>query len=241
VTAVALAAAGSGWAAAVSLWLATRRERARAAEQVARASHELRGPLTAATLGLELAARRQPSPALRAVELQLRRIALALSDLAGDGAGHDLSAAVELRALVADCVESYVPAGAARGVAVRIGQPGAAAWVQADPVRIAQAVGNLIANAIEHGGGPVEVAVLGEPRRVRVEVADAGPGLNARVDDLVRRPRAGRGSRGRGLAVAAAIAGAHGGRLSAAPSGSGARLVLELPALAADRALAPAE
>jgi len=64
---------------------------------------------------------------------------------------------------------------------------------------------------------------------VRIEVRDDGPGLPAPVADLARRPRAGRGERGRGLAIAADIAARHGGRLSAAPSPHGACLALELP------------
>jgi signal transduction histidine kinase len=60
-------------------------------------------------------------------------------------------------------------------------------------------------------------------------VRDDGPGLPAPVADLARRPRAGRGERGRGLAIAAEIAARHGGRLSAAPAPHGACLALELP------------
>ncbi len=49
------------------------------------------------------------------------------------------------------------------------------------------------------------------------------------MSELIRRPRGGRGARGRGLAIASAVAESHGGRLAAAPSERGARLVLELP------------
>jgi signal transduction histidine kinase len=66
--------------------------------------------------------------------------------------------------------------------------------------------------------------------RARIEVVDTGPGLPAPVEELTRRRRAGRGARGRGLAIAAAVAASHGGRLAAEPSRRGARLVLELPA-----------
>ena len=102
-----------------------------------------------------------------------------------------------------------------------------------DRLRLAQVTGNLIANAIEHGGGVVEVHGHGDRTRARVEVSDSGPGLPAPVAELVRagsRGRGGRGRRGRGLAIAAAIAADQGGRLAVAPSMRGARVVLELPA-----------
>jgi signal transduction histidine kinase len=99
--------------------------------------------------------------------------------------------------------------------------------VTADPLRIAQAVANLVSNAAEHGGGVIRVRVCGERERVRVEVADDGPGLPAPVGALVR---AHTGRRGHGLAIAAGIAAHHGGRLSALPARAGARVVLDLPA-----------
>jgi signal transduction histidine kinase len=106
--------------------------------------------------------------------------------------------------------------------------PGAAVW--GDRARIAQATGNLIANAIEHGGGAIEVSAHARSGLVRVVIADEGPGLTAPVPELCRRARRGRGDRGRGLAISCAVAAAHGGRVAGAPSQRGARLVLELPA-----------
>ena len=47
---------------------------------------------------------------------------------------------------------------------------------------------------------------------------------------LTATARARRGRRGHGLAIAAAIAEHHGGRLTAAPSPAGARLMIEVPA-----------
>jgi signal transduction histidine kinase len=65
-------------------------------------------------------------------------------------------------------------------------------------------------------------------------VSDEGGGLPAPVAELVRRPRAGRGRRGRGLVIAADIVARHGGWLVSAPSAGGARLAIELPAGPAD-------
>jgi signal transduction histidine kinase len=111
---------------------------------------------------------------------------------------------------------------------------GGASVVLGDRLRIAQATGNLIANAIEHGGGDVEVRGGEQRDGVWIEVIDDGPGLPAPVTELARRARRGHGhgdrrGRGRGLAIAAAVAEAHGGRLASAPCDRGARVVLKLP------------
>ncbi|MEA2189101.1 MAG: hypothetical protein QOK16_4112, partial [Solirubrobacteraceae bacterium] len=106
----------------------------------------------------------------------------------------------------------------------------AGALVQGDRLRLGQAVSNLIANALEHGSGRVELTAraVGD-RHVRIEVIDEGPGLPRPVSELTRRARGGRGQRGRGLAIAADIAERHGGRIVAAPTPHGARIGLELP------------
>ena len=64
---------------------------------------------------------------------------------------------------------------------------------------------------------------------MRIEVIDEGPGLPVPLAELTRRARAGRGRRGRGLAIAAQIAERHHGRLVAAPTPRGSRIGLELP------------
>jgi signal transduction histidine kinase len=106
----------------------------------------------------------------------------------------------------------------------------AATTVVADPLRIAQACANLIGNAAEHGGGTVRVRVRATGDRVLIEVTDDGPGLPSSVTVLTASARARHGRRGHGLAIAAAIAEHHGGRLHAAPSDGGARLMLDIPA-----------
>jgi signal transduction histidine kinase len=202
-------------------------------EAVARACHELRGPLAAARLGLAAPTGQElPSPGrLRAIDTELGRAALALDDLSGAGGGRRLWRLdrVDIRELVIDCVEAWQAAASAAGGAVGVGWSGEEVAVWGDRLRLAQAIGNLIANAIEHGRGPVAVEVAVPGGLVRIAVCDDGPGLPAPVAELRRRPRRGRGTRGRGLAIAADVAEAHGGALVSAPAQSGARLVLELP------------
>ena len=89
-------------------------------EDVARACHELRGPITAARLGLELGSRAGELSAarLRAIDVELGRASLALADL--DAVRERRRAAcsfgpVDLQELLADSVEAWRPAAAAAG------------------------------------------------------------------------------------------------------------------------------
>lgn len=239
-----LAAAGMGAAATLRVRLL------RHLESVSRACHELRGPLTALRLGLELGARTAAAPPsrVRAIELELGRARLALEDLSDlratrrpAGRVWAVPEPVDMAELVADCVEPW--RGLAPGDGIRLLSPesGPELVVAGERLRLAQALGNLIANAVEHGGAAITLKLRAEPGLVRIEVLDDGPGLPTCVEELVRRRRRrarfrGGSARGHGLAIVQAIAAAHGGRLSAAPSDRGATLVLELPM--ASRALA---
>ncbi len=214
-----------------------RRERA-AAVALARTRHEIRGPLCAALLGLEALATGEHAARAAAVGHELRRAALALEELAGGGgrAGSRSAAAaagpVDVGALVAGAGESWRVLAAAHGARLELDAP-RGLWARGEPLRLAQACANLVANAAEHGGGAVGVRVRALGDAVRVEVTDDGPGLPAPVDALVAAARRRTGRRGHGLGVAAAVAARYGGRLAAGPSPRGARLVLELPAAAA--------
>jgi signal transduction histidine kinase len=187
----------------------------------------VRGPLSAAHLALHGAARRgEASPAtVAALELELRRAALALED-----PGHARPGDVDLHALLSCQVRTWRDVAAAHGATLTL-EPGVGtAVVHADALRISQATSNLLANAIEHGGGAITIRTTLSGGRVRVEVTDGGPGLPASIAELTRRPSAGRGARrrrGRGLAIAQAVLRHCGGRLSASADGPG--VAIELP------------
>jgi signal transduction histidine kinase len=233
-----------GWLAAsvatVIALLAVRSMRTRM-EAVARACHELRGPLTAARLGLQLGAGggELSDVRLRALDLELARAALSLDDLETtkvETRPIRTAEELDLEALLADSVEAWTGFAAERGVRLEVQWLGGSGRACGQRLRLGQAIGNLIANAIEHGGQEVEVRGRAVHGSVRIEVIDSGPGLPAPVAELTRRARGGRGRRGRGLAIAASIAEDHGGRLASAPSERGARLVLELPPAGSTRA-----
>jgi signal transduction histidine kinase len=195
-------------------------------ERAARVAHEVRGPLTAAHLALHGAARRgEIAPvAVAALELELRRAALALEDpLVADPRD------VDLHELLSCQVRTWRDVAAAHGATLTL-QPGiGTAVVHADALRVAQATSNVLANAIEHGGGTIAVRTTLVGDRVRVEVSDGGPGLPASVAELTRRPRAGHGTRGRGLAIASTVLAHCGGHVAGLPSGAG--VTIELPLL----------
>ena len=92
--------------------------------------------------------------------------------------------------------------------------------VQADAVALGRLLDNLIGNALNHGAPPVDVTLHQEGRHAVLDVADHGPGIAperrrealrpfSRLDDARTRT----GSVGLGLALAEAIARAHGGSL----------------------------
>lgn len=204
-------------------------------ELVARACHELRNPLAAARLLLASMERREEVPPARlaAIDAELRRAGTALDDLAAARLGRAVELRdepVEVAELVEELLSSWHAVARAFGSDLRVGATSPGMQVRGDRVRLAQALSNLVANALEHGSGPVDLAVRRRGGAVQVEVADRGPGLPAPVGELTRTRRAGRGRRQRGLAIADQIARSHGGRLATAPTDTGARIALELPA-----------
>jgi signal transduction histidine kinase len=239
------AAAVWAWAvaaAAVAMAALAWRELRRGRELVARACHELRGPLAAAHLALHASVSGRgggapPGARLAAIEIELRRAGLALDDLAAARTGRrvaDRDEVVDIDELIAYQAATWKAVAPVFGCELRVVPGAGGALVRGDRVRLAQAVGNLLANALEHGAGTVELGARAVAGRVRIEVADEGAGLPAPVAQLASRARAGRGRRGRGLAIASDIAARHGGRIVSAPSGAGARLAIELPAWSGD-------
>jgi two-component system, OmpR family, sensor kinase len=215
---------------------------------VADASHELRTPLTVIRGQLELlAAQAAPSErevrrVERLVQAELGRITRLVDDLLL------LAKAEQTEFLRTEPIElsDYVSAlwDGMSLLAARRFELGSVprGSLRADPDRLAQALRNLIGNAIEHTaevGGLVRLCVE-EPRHgwVRFVVEDNGPGIGPeereRVFDRFHRTDAARdrasGGTGLGLAIVRAIVEAHGGLVAAtqAPDG-GARIELELP------------
>jgi PAS domain S-box-containing protein len=117
---------------------------------------------------------------------------------------------------------------------LRVATDGAGTW---DRVRLEQAVGNLVSNAIKYGRGqPVELAVEAARTGVRLRVADHGIGIAP--EDLARiftrferaAPVGHYGGLGLGLYVTRSIVEAHGGTIDVSSHpGEGTTFVIELP------------
>jgi signal transduction histidine kinase len=95
---------------------------------------------------------------------------------------------------------------------------------QLDAERLAQVLGNLIANATEHGVGPVDVRASRHRGRLRVEIRNRD---RPRALDEVAEQRA--AGRGRGLAIAERAARELGGSLRVESRSGETRAELELP------------
>jgi two-component system sensor histidine kinase BaeS len=183
-------------------------------ELVACAEHELRGPLAALALA---AARSRPVEA-SVVEGPLERARIALADLTEARRGRRAPARARRHEL-ATVAERAALAWAGAGADVAVDWRAGHAPVDADPARISQALGNLLSNALEHGGGRAELRGLRSGGRVRIEIADRGAGLSRRALP----------GRGRGLRIAARAVEDAGGRLLLSSGPDGTVAAMELP------------
>jgi signal transduction histidine kinase len=214
---------------------------------VSDASHELRTPLTAIRGQLEVLARSESPDGAEIrrvqalVQAEVERMTRLTEDLLllahTEESRFIRREAVALDPFLSDLIDSARPT-CDRRFSLDALTPGI---VSADPDRLAQALRNLIRNAVEQtaAGGRIELGSReAADGRARIWVDDDGPGIEQAERDHVfdRFHRADRsrsrngGGTGLGLAIVRAIAEAHGGRAWATDSPlGGARVVVELP------------
>ncbi|MFF1508428.1 ATP-binding protein [Streptomyces sp. NPDC058326] len=217
---------------------------------VADASHQLRNPLAALLLRIELLAMELPegNEEIASVRTEGKRLSQVLDDLLDLALAEHAAAElrlVDVGALTAERVESWRPVAEDKGVPLT-GECGAVtAW--ADPVALSSALDAVIDNALKFtpAGEEVTVTVVPDRSTVAVVVADHGPGLTeeelGRVGD--RFWRSGRhqnikGS-GLGLSITRVLLTAGGGSLAFAPNEPhGLRVTVTVPRHAPDRGTA---
>jgi two-component system OmpR family sensor kinase len=219
---------------------------------VADASHELRTPLAAVRGYAELyrqgavSTPQEVSGTMRRIEDESIRMGGLVEDLLLltrlDTQRPLEREPVDLTVLAADAVQdarALDPSRQVRLVGLEADlQP---TLVEGDEARLRQVVTNLVGNAVNHTppGTSVEIAVGARDGRARLEVRDHGDGVDPvkarRVFERFYRadPSRGRssgGGNGLGLAIVAAIVGAHNGQVGVAPTrGGGATFVVDLP------------
>ncbi|MCX5581823.1 sensor histidine kinase [Streptomyces erythrochromogenes] len=193
---------------------------------VADASHQLRNPLAALLLRIELLALELPegNEEIASVRTEGKRLTQVLDDLLDLALAEHASAEISLTdigALAAERVAAWRPYAEEKGVRLtETGRTAVTGW--ADPIALSSALDAVIDNALKFtpAGEAVEVSVSAEGRSVRVVVADRGPGLTE--DELQRIGdrfwRSGRhqnikGS-GLGLSISRTLLAAGGGTLS---------------------------
>jgi signal transduction histidine kinase len=214
---------------------------------VADASHELRTPITVIRGQLEvLAAEANPSSedvrrVERLVGVEIARISRLIDDLLvlarSEHTDFLRPGSVDIERFISDLWDGLTRTADRRFV---LG-PLPRGSILADSDRLAQALGNLVRNAITHTAthtGLVRLEVTATAGVLRFAVDDNGPGIppeeRERVFERFHRTDVARtrtaGGTGLGLAIVRAVAEAHGGQARAqASTFGGARLELDLP------------
>ncbi|WP_332814336.1 sensor histidine kinase [Ramlibacter sp.] len=211
-------------------------------EFIAMLAHELRNPLAPVRNAVEILKRTDTGDA-RLVRLrdimdrQVGHMARLIDDLLDVSrmARGKLTLRLtrcDLAAIACQTAEDYRPSLEASGQQLVL-DCGGPFWVEGDPVRLAQMLGNLLNNAVrfQQGPGTVEVRTRADPAtgQVHLSVADTGIGMDpqllgrlftpfSQADQDIARTQ---GGLGLGLALARGLAELHGGRIVAESEGPG--------------------
>jgi signal transduction histidine kinase len=189
---------------------------------VADASHELRTPLAVLKTELE-AALRDPEPhaAISSAIEEVDRLSQLAEDLlvlarSEEGELPVRRETLPVHPLLEGVRDRYADRATRAGRAIR--DEDGDATINADPLRLRQALGNLVDNALRHGAGDVVLRAEPDDGGIALEVSDGGPGFAPDIagraferfarGDIART----RGGTGLGLAIVRAIAEAHGGQ-----------------------------
>lgn len=215
---------------------------------IADASHELRTPLTTVRGYAELVNRgalpdeAEQRHALERIEAEAVRMGDLVDDLlllAYLDQRRPLQVVrADMRELVADAVADAQARDQQRRI--EYVPPGGPAPVEVDVNRMRQVLTNLLSNALVHTPpeAAVRVELAADRRRVRISVADDGPGIApehlGRLFERFYRADPGRsrarGGTGLGLSIVAAVVGASGGSVTCASApGAGTTFTVDLP------------
>jgi PAS domain S-box-containing protein len=225
-------------------------------EFMAALSHELRTPLATIRNSISVLERAEPDgdPARKAkasIHRQVTHLTHIVDDLLdvtriAHGKVRLQREPVELGDLVRQTLEDQRADFAANGICLSAHLASEPCWVDADPTRIAQVLGNLLGNALKFTprGGRVEVVLRRTGASVALAVSDTGvgiaPELRARLFEPFRQaPQTldrSRGGLGLGLAMVKGLVELHGGTIEIASDGigCGSQFTVALPLVVGD-------
>lgn len=212
------------------------------------ASHDLRNPVCLILIATELARRSAGQPEALAQHLasisdsvaQIRRIIDTFLGIRGSLTDCTTSGRVDVELLVTAVLRQHEPAAERKQISLHHEANDGVPAARGDATLSYQVIANLLSNALKFtpGGGTVTVRTSGRADRVRVEIADTGPGvpeperprLFAPGARLSPRPTAGEESHGHGLPIVKQLAEAQGGAVGTEfPAGGGSVFWFELP------------
>jgi two-component system OmpR family sensor kinase len=210
---------------------------------VADASHELRTPLAHLQAEVELAleaprSRAELESALREVGIETDRLSQLAADLLLLARADKGKLPLRLEEVVLDELLAGVTTRferRARDAQRRFEVDARRTRVHVDRLRLEQALGNLVENALRYGAGTIRLKAASEDGTLELHVADDGPGFPVgfapHAFERFSRAEQGRGTGGTGLglAIVAAIAAAHGGKADVVASAGGADVRLRIP------------
>jgi two-component system OmpR family sensor kinase len=219
---------------------------------VADAAHELRTPLAALKLQLQLAERASEGEARAAALAELagglergthlvqQLLTLARLD-PGAGQQAPAFATVSLPELVRQAVADHALLAEAKGIDLGAARVEEGALVRGDAASLRTLLVNLVDNAVRYtpAGGRVDVSAGVAEGAPYLDVADTGPGIPGPERErvfgrFVRLPGAGESGSGLGLSIVRAIAERHGALVALADTpGGGLTVRVQFPAVAA--------
>ena len=204
-------------------------------------SHELRGPLSAASMAAQLL-RKNPEKAVQTSSLSeligrqvshMNRLVEYLLDVSRVSRGliSIVKTEVDMRDVVAAAIEQIMPAAQRKGQRVELALPPVPCLVEGDATRLVQVIGNLLGNAIRYTGpgGWIALTLEEQGGRCALRVADNGQGIAAELlphlfDLYVQAETSSErqhGGLGLGLALVKSLIELHGGSVRAASEGIG--------------------
>lgn len=214
-------------------------------------SHELRGPLAAILNGAALLERiggqsEQAQRTRDVIDRQARHLAQLVDDLLdvtriARGKLALQRTVLDAREVLRRAVEDHRSAFQEAGVGLSLDTPAGPIWIDGDPTRLAQLVGNLLQNSLKFTprGGSASAWTRREDDRALIRICDDGAGIAPEVADRIFEPFVqaertlphAKGGLGLGLALVKGLAEQHGGSVTArsAGPGRGAEFLVTLP------------